>query len=414
MALVMAAAPLQAATWSFKSETALEVRQFTDDDDAVTHDAGVALFTRLEASLRHRGWRGAVRGFGRYDVEDEDREIYAIEEAWLGWRQRGLEIRAGYQMLNWTATEAFHPADMINSRNFDSNIENAEKLGELMLSVSHRLGRGGLTLYYMPRFEEPNLPGVRSRLKLMPSGFTLTDALLQDNDNAELTDDFDVTQWGGRFTQTIGDIDFSFHYVDHIERNQPRVLPLDADQFPDPDGTELTPIYQRVIDSGGTYLQVAGAWIFKLELSHKNFVKPEGFNVIPLLPDHTQAAFGIEYGWTGPGGADAVLIFEGQNVFGPSEERRAQLTAFQRDMLVGYSHAWNDRMDRQLLVTTIIDVERSQEYLVNARYSQRLSDTWKITAGARYVDAPQKEEDPIGLEVLDESNQVFLTLSKFL
>lgn len=401
------------AALRFKGEIALESRQFSDDDNDETTDAGVALFTRLEATFKRRRWQASVRGIGRYDFEDDNREIYALEEAWLGYRGRGWEFRAGYQMLNWTATEAFHPADFVNSRNYDSNIENAEKLGELMASFKKNLGRGALTFYYMPRFEEPVFPGPSSRLSLVPPGYDLGPYRIWEDDTGELTQDRNVPQWGARFTQTLDNVDFSLHYIDHIERNMPIIVPLDEDDFPDPDGTLVTPIYQRVIDVGGTYLQIMGPWIAKVEFSHKNFIKPDFQTFLPEISDHGQAAFGLEYGWATASGADAVLIFEAQGLIGPGEERRAQLNTFQRDILIGYSHAWNDTMDRQLLVTVIHDIERSSETLVNARYSQRLTDTWKIKGGFRLIEAPQKEEDPVGLELLDESNQVYLTLSRF-
>lgn len=396
----------------FKGEVALESRQFTDDDNDETEDAGVALFTRLEASFKRRRWQASVRGFGRYDAVDENREIYGIEEAWLGYRGRGWEFRAGYQMLNWTATEAFHPADFINSRNFDTNIENAEKFGELMVSFRKKLGRGGLTFYYMPRFEEPEFPGPASRLSLVPEGFDLGPYRIWEDDG-DLTRDKNVNQWGARFTQTLDNVDLSMHYIDHIERNLPIFVPLDEDNFPDPDGTLITPIYQRVIDVGGTYLQIMGPWIAKVEFSHKNFIKPDGLSFLPEISDHGQAAFGLEYGWATKSGADAVLLFEAQGFIGPGETRRAALNPFQRDVLLGYSHAWNDTMDRQLLVTLIHDIERSDETLINARYSQRLTDTWKVQGGFRIVEAPQKDEDPVGLELLHEANQVYLTLTRF-
>ncbi|CAM2005451.1 hypothetical protein [Acanthopleuribacter pedis] len=400
------------ANLRFKGEVALESRQFTDDDNDETTDAGAALFTRLEATFKRRRWRASVRGIARYDVEDDNREIYAIEEAWIGYRGRGWEFRSGYQMLNWTATEAFHPADFINSRNYDSNIENAEKLGELMISLRKSLGRGALTFYYMPRFEEPEFPGPSSRLSLVPDGFDLGPYRIWEDDG-DLTRDKNVNQWGGRFTQTLDNVDLSLHYIDHIERNLPIVVPLDEDDFPDPDGTLAIPIYQRVIDVGGTYLQIMGPWIAKVEFSHKNFVKPDGFSLLPEISDHGQAAFGLEYGWATGSGADVVLLFEAQGLIGPGKERRAELNTFQRDVLLGYSHAWNDTMDRQLLVTVIHDVERSNETLINARYSQRLTDTWKIQGGFRIVEAPPKEEDAVGLELLHEANQVYLTLTRF-
>ena len=69
-------------------------------------------------------------------------------------------------MVNWTATEAFHPADVINSRYLDSNVENFEKLGEAMVSFKWDVGDGNLTGYFIPFVMDPIMPSRRSRLNL--------------------------------------------------------------------------------------------------------------------------------------------------------------------------------------------------------------------------------------------------------
>ena len=183
-------------------------------------DTGLGMFARLEASYKNKGFRFKLRGFGRLDREDESRDLSALEEAWLGYRKGPWDGRVGFQMLNWTATEAFHPADLMNSRNLDSNIENPEKLGELMVSLRRRLGNGGLTLYYLPRYEEPNLPEASSRLSFVPQGLTVGRPIWLEGDGEVASDSYG-NQWGFRYTQTMGDADFSVFYLDHQDRQQP-------------------------------------------------------------------------------------------------------------------------------------------------------------------------------------------------
>ena len=69
------------------------------------------------------------------DFLDLERNLYRMEEASIGYRNSGWEARLAIQILNWTATEGFHPCDIINSRNLDSDIENTEKIGEPMFSL---------------------------------------------------------------------------------------------------------------------------------------------------------------------------------------------------------------------------------------------------------------------------------------
>ena len=191
---------LCAGEWDvyFKAEIATELRQFESDDDMRTIDSGTAGFVRLETSLKRGAFSVAARGFGRVDPKDHDRDNASFEELFLSIDDRGWRVRAGYQMLNWTATEAFHPADVMNARNFDSDIENPEKKGELMLSVRRRLPVGSIEAFYMPRMERPELPGSRSRLSFAPPGFSTSEPLwLDDNGNLDTSDS--RFQWGLRW-----------------------------------------------------------------------------------------------------------------------------------------------------------------------------------------------------------------------
>ncbi len=403
--------PLSAGIES-KGEVTLETRAFTNDGKSETRDHNIALFARLESRLKKGPFRAAFRAFGRVDKDDPGRSVLGLEEAWLGYRKRGWDIRAGVQMLNWTATEAFHPADMMNSRNLDSDIENQEKLGELMFSVKRRIGRGDLTAYIMPRYAAPIFPSSSSRVSFLPTGMDTGEALWLEPDGGISGDSYGF-QWGARFTQTVGPADFSVHVLEHQDRYQPVVLADGA-------AGRLYPVYLPVRDIGGTYLQVLGAWIVKVEFNHRHFKNPgapvdTGFagGVLPSQPDHAQLALGLEYGWTYGNGGDGTVILEGQGFFGVNREERAALHPFQRDLLVGYRHSWNDVLSKELLITAIFDVERKNEFLLSASYKQRLNDTWGVTLGLRIVNAPPKKDVPVGLEGLHKSNQIYMTLSRY-
>src|SRR5690606_16742487 len=101
-----------------------------DDEDSNTRDSGASVAARIDARYRGETINGRARVFGRADQVDPSRSQAIVEEAWAGWDSGDLQLRLGAQLLNWTATEAFHPADIVNSRNLDSNLENFEKIGE--------------------------------------------------------------------------------------------------------------------------------------------------------------------------------------------------------------------------------------------------------------------------------------------
>ncbi len=410
-ALPLAAQSLPQGQWRRQGEVAVESRVFADDGDDATQDGNLALFARLETSWRKGPWRLAFRGFGRADHADGERSLTAIEEAWVGYRRGVWELRFGGQMLDWTATEAFHPADTINSRNLDSDLERPEKLGELMLSVRRRLGSGSVTAYWLPRYEEPVFPSRSSRLSFVPPEVEIGGALWIEDDGRVAPDSYG-SQWGLRLTRNLGPADLGLHVLRHQDRRQP-VFRSDAEG-------RIRPLYLPVFEVGGTWLHVLGAWVLKVEYNHKDFDNPEfpvalgdGTTVAVSRADHSQLAVGLEWGWTYASGADATILWEGQSVLGVDAAHRAELGVFQRDVLIGYRHSWNDVRGRVLLATVIVDLERRHELLFNLRYEQRLSDTWTVETGLRRIDAPVKGPSPRGLEFLDGSDQLFLNLRRY-
>ena len=100
-----------------RGTVSLEARSFNPDDFEETEDAGVALTTALEIKYRNRNgqWAAVLRGFGRFDALDDTRNIVDLESAYVSYSIKAVSLLAGVQILNWTATEAFHPADVMNS-----------------------------------------------------------------------------------------------------------------------------------------------------------------------------------------------------------------------------------------------------------------------------------------------------------
>ena len=96
---------------------------FKDDNKTQTIDSGVAVFSRFDGRYEFNSILLQVRGFGRIDQRDENRGFIAAEDAYIEFDADIWRFLFGYRLYNWSATEAFHPADIINSRNWDSDIE---------------------------------------------------------------------------------------------------------------------------------------------------------------------------------------------------------------------------------------------------------------------------------------------------
>jgi hypothetical protein len=416
--VAFAALPVGAQGLKIQGEARIESRAFRSDNASETDEASetidtnLALFGRFDARFRQNGWASALRIVGRLDFVDEDRSLVFDEEAWVGYRRGNAEFRVGSRMLNWSATEAFHPADIMNSRNIDSDIERPEKLGEPMVSFDYRFSGGTLTAFLMPYRRAPEFPSPASRMNPAPPGWGFDDPIWVESDGSASRSAWS-RQGGVRITKNLGPADVALHAVSHQDRFQPVLVAR-------PERSALIPIFLPVLDTGATYLHVIDAWVVKAEFNHRNFDSPDhpveiaaGNLVDVSRADHSQLALGIEWGWSLASGADATVFGEAQTILGVDRATRAELSIFQRDVLIGYRHSFNDEKGREFYATLIFDVERSRELLFNLRYRQRLSNTWAIEAGVRVFDAPTKNAIPQGLEFYGQSSHFLINLSRF-
>lgn len=393
-------------TFKVKSsgEVRMESRFFSKDSKAYTKDTNFGLFTRLKVkSKHHRNWKENIRIVTRADKNDPSRAVFFFEDAYVQYEKGDFEFSFGPQMLNWSATEAFHPADIINSRNFDSNLENAEKIGEPMLKASYIGDESKHSLMIMPMLTKPILPSITNRLSLS-GGVPMLEPLFIEKSGETSESEF-YLQYGLRSEFTFDDFDLTFHFVDHLDRTTPLIVVT---------GFGVQPLYLPVLQLGSTFQWVAEEWVYKVELAHRQFKALTHSTYGNLeVPDNTQLAFGIEYGWATSGGSDIVFILEGQSIFGPDEDERAAMSIFQKDLLFGTRYAFNDSKGQEIFASIILDMERSSETLLNLDYKRRITGKWSMNSGLRIIDAPQKEAAPVGLELLDGANQIYFNLTRY-
>jgi hypothetical protein len=419
---------LGAATWApaaraeitSKGELAAEGRAFTDDDNQLTQDQALGLFGRLEARHQHAPFEEKLRAYGRLDYYDHRRSTLVLEEAFVQVRQGPIRLRFGADIVNWTATEAFHPADVINARNLDSDLESFEKVGEPMAAAQLTFAEGTTgQLLIMPVFMKTLFPSPGSRLSFSP-GMDLQGRRAMYDRNGHYTDNHFGPQGALRVSQVVGQADVSVHALTQMDRLQPLVGWDAAAGSP-------VPIYLYVRQVGGTYQQVLGPLIVKLEAAYRWFKTPvdDPAPVAPLdvsgpfpapgaFPDrnHGTVALGLEYGIPHASGGDSTLLLEAQAVLGVHNAAlRQQLTPFQRDLFAGYRLALGDEDSKELVVGAIVDLERRREFLVNVSYQQRLGETFSLRVGLRIFEAAARDA-PFGLVAFRDSDHLRLTLTR--
>jgi hypothetical protein len=412
--VVVHAAPAVAQDFDLGSrgEVGFEGRVFFPRRDQLgDYDVGnIDMTGRLQVDAEYGDAAARGRVFSRLDPYDSERTVLVPEEIWLQGELSIVRVRAGYQMLNWSATEAFHPVDVINSRLFDGNFENPEKIGEPMLAVRVEIPNGNLELMAMPVFTAPILPSSHSRLSLTPPNIDLGEALVLEHDG-DVTDERWQLQWAARVQQTWGDADIAVSFVQHIDRSMPLIV------F-DPMTVSVRPMYQALSQAALAYTHVLDQTILKVEAAYRNFDQPDD-DMTSLGPvperDHVLAALGIEQGLSHPNGQETAVLLEGQALI-PLHGHfpKAQYPLFEHDVLIGMRHAWNDEQSSSLLFTVIIDVYDPERIVMGAAYARRLGEEWGLTAGMRLFRYPAEAAVSQAIyQRLHDAHQLYFDLKRY-
>lgn len=393
-----------------RGELGSESRVFLPDDDDRTDAGNVAMFGRLNVNGEYEALSARARMFSRLDPYDSVRTRVVPEEIWLQAELEPLRLRVGYQMINWSATEAFHPADVINSRILDGNFENPEKIGEPIAALRVEIPNGNVELMFMPVFTAPVFPSTRSRLSLSGSEIALGEPLVLERDG-DVTGKRLQPQWAAVVQQTWGDADVALHLFQQIDRSAPLVV-LEPATF------SVRPMYQAVTQLDVTYQHVIERSIVKVEAAYRRFERPAmdmtAYGPVPER-DHVLAAAGFEHGLDGVDGAELSLLVEGQVLIPLVDDfPKLQKPLFEHDVLFGVRHAWNDEASRALLATVIVDVEDPARLVFGAAYNQRLGEEWGVTAGLRLLRYPPKDRDQKVLyEYLHDAHHLYLNLTRY-
>ncbi len=433
--------PMTAQAWpqlslESRGELGAEFRSFTPDDDSSTQDLNFAVVGRLgiDASTKYIEAKGLA--FFRYDALDSERSKIFVEDGYLEMKRGMLRLRAGYQRLNWTATEAFHPADIVNARYWDSTIENQEKLGEPMLAVRLKALGGDVEFYYRPIAVDPVFPSTRSRMRVFApihtgvgADVTLGDPVRMRFNGDLYTDHFAYEQWGARIQRSFAGADLGVHVMQHLDRTTPVVF-LDTTEASSPKARML---FQPVTVLGFTYVQALGSFLIKMEGAYQWYMRPRGGQTpLGMVPERNygSVALGLEYGFNHQGRGTSTFILEGQGIFGfpknqpvdasifliPQASRPVGLLTplFNHDVMLAYRYSFDDESSTTVLCSAIVDVLRPQEFLLTASVERRLGETWLASTGVRVVRIPPKDpKAPQGFENMNDAHQIFVNVKRY-
>lgn len=399
-------------------ELGMEARSFADDELPVTADLGLAISARLDWRHRHAAWEQRLRVSAKADPYDSGRNRLNIEEAQWQWRADPWRVRLGAELVNWTATEAFHPADVINARDLDSDLENFDKLGEPMALVEYASGGGSVWQFMaMPWYTQTRFAPPASRVSFVPPGIDLDGRARRFDGDGQWRRSNVGPQFALRWQRSIGSGDYSLHYVAQMDRLQPLAAWSLAD------GRSVA-VFQSARQFGGTWQQAfESGWLLKLEAAHRRFARPADpqaaasaagltFAGAPF-PDrnHTAVALGLEY-TRAIGLGDSTFLFEVQTIAGVSRPLATTLSPFQRDVLIGYRLGLANAASGEWLAYAIVDLDHPGERLWNLSYQQRIGEHYTLELGVRLFDAAVNSPDS-GLAALRQADHLRLNVTRY-
>ena len=366
------------ADFSEQGSFKFESRTFVDDKNPDTFDNNLALAVDMEFKYEKSFQQHKFQFFTRNDTKDSTRNISYLKDAYLGLNFNNVEVLAGYQIFNWSTTEAFHPVDVINSRNYDSDTESIERMGLPALTITYLFDTGSVSLINYTDVIVPYFPGSSNRLNFLGGALQLGTPLVLKKDET-ISDSLKAPQIALKFDKSFDSSDLSITYLDHIDTTQPSFVLS---------GLSLLPVFIQKNQIGVTYQYAINDSLIKVEAAHKDFKNDitTAYGTNNQL-DHSDIAVGFEYSYNHKKGPTSTFIIEYDKLLGQPKEESLQLSIFENDILLGYRLAINDIKSKELFIGLINDLYLT-ESITSFSYSQRLTDVWKINFSFRGTHSP--------------------------
>ena len=409
---------------STSGSISLDQRFFDNDGVDNSNDRGSAVSTNIRSNHAWNDFTFSVNILGRVDDQDSTRNIFILQEAMIRYKFGTWELFGGFEKFNLGAHEVFKPTDNLNARNFDSDVENTEKFGELTYGIKKGFSSWDVSLFALPGEEKHYIPGANSRLGV---GIDV-----QEVDYIQDTDAKNFGAIANLYTD-LGDV--TFFYLNHLDKKLPifgnreyliDLTTLACGQKFCFDGTINTPYYYETKEFGVIASMIFSDWIIKLEAVSRNYDSSVDiltynggviFDPTKLQEegpeDHTDTAIGVEYTQYLDSGAELRYLAEYAKVFGVSEDVAVKRFIFQDDLYFGVYLTMNDPMDTKFNLGGVIDLSGKSEGLYFASFDRRLNQSWRIKSGLRYIDAKSSGVYPQGLEIFEDDHQAYASLAFF-
>ena len=391
------------ARWETQGQLQLRNSIFENDHIEETADNEFGMMAQFQGNTNKGEFTFFLGGKGYYETSDHDRNYLQLEDTYFQYNRTSFRVTVGTKIYNWSATEFFHPADVINSRSINSRVDKREKFGQPVVQADYFLDEGEISLYLFPYFIKPLLPGNKSRVRLSTN---LGEERWVDHHGDQTENKF-ILMPGLGINQTLGDADLRIYFLRHLDRETPVVA------F-EPSKLEFYPLYLMTNHLGVTYQHILPYdLIFKLEHASKFFEKTS-YLVGPMSEsspkDYQMTSLSLETGISFGNGADSTFMLEGQFISGVDKNTRKSLSIFQRDIMFGHRLAFNNINSSELFAGLFWDLEVRNEYIFTMSYKQRIKDSWNIESGLLLLKASSDPDSANSFRLIENSDHFYLTL----
>ncbi len=366
--LVCAMVPVWACAqdnWEFGADLGFEVRSFFEEprfpDQFDTFQPSLI----LNGDVRFRSDTGRHQvvfvPFARLDGQDEERTHVDLREGYYRYVGDDFEVLVGAAKVFWGVTESRHLVDIINQTDGVEDIDEEDKLGQPMVSLSLIRDWGKLDLFILPRFRIRTFPGSNGRLRFDPI-IAADDPLFEDADGRWNTD------FAVRYSHVLGEVDFGVSFFSGTSRE-----PLFVPAVSDGGSPVFRPLYTKINQLGTDIQYTKDAWLFKFE----GILREGQGDVFPAM------VAGFEYTFFGvtQSGADLGVLME--YLYDDRSFPEAPVTVQDNDLFYGARYALNDIQDTSILAGFVTDLkDGSTSGLVEAE--RRLGQNWTGELEARF------------------------------
>lgn len=369
----------------FAGSVATEHRQFLSSEQFEGQKSGSVPSLTFEPEYFHtsedRAHNIVGKAFFRYDPSDNQRTHFDIRQADWTFAQDDWEVRAGISRVFWGVIESRKLVDTLNQVDQVEDIDEEDRLGQLMIQATTFQDWGTLRAFYLPYFRERTFPGREGRLR---------GPLVVDTDNPRYEEEAEefYPNLALRYSHFFGGFDVGISQFHGTGREPTFII----------EGDHAIPFYETINQTSLDVQYTTDAWLWKLEVLYR-----EGQG-----DDFVASSGGFEYTFFGinDNNHDLGLLAEYHH---DRRDNDAPATLFDDDMFMGVRYVLNNAADTEILAGITTDLQGQGTFSV-IEASHRLDDNWKLEMDVRFFGDVQRTNQ---LNFLNNDDFVQIRLSYF-